>query len=245
MALKKNIKIPEKDGNLAELIGIILGDGNLHSTQNRITITGSIEDQFYYNSRVVPLFNTLFHVIPRFSFRKDKNACDLVLEDKNIFNKITEIGLVRGNKLNATIPSFLLDNECLMKHFLRGLFDTDGSIKFSKQTKKVNYYPRIRICLKESTFAKRIGVILNSLDFSFSKWLDLRSLNPIIYYEISGLEMLNKWVKDIGFGNMVHGSKYLFWKKFGFHKLGSSLEERMNKMGLPLSNYLIINCPKI
>ena len=51
--------------NLAELIGIIMGDGHLHKKQNKITIVGSLEDFYYYKYHVIPLIKSLFDVNPR------------------------------------------------------------------------------------------------------------------------------------------------------------------------------------
>lgn len=233
------------DWKVAELIGAIIGDGYLHLTENRIVITGSLEDQFYYKFRLIPLFKSVFHKEPKISFRKNQNACDLVLENKGVFDiLVNKIGLVRGNKTHATVPSDLLKNIRLMKAFLRGLFDTDGSLKFSKQNKEINYYPRIRIALKDSQITEVLELILNSLKFNFSKTHDNRFSSFILCYEISGMKMLDKWVNEIGFGNMVHASKYLFWKKFGFHKIKSNLEERLNSLKLS-QKYLTVNCSKL
>ncbi len=59
---------------LAELIGIILGDGNLHKSSNCITIVGSLEDLFYYENYVIPIIKSLFPVNPKLMKRNDRNA---------------------------------------------------------------------------------------------------------------------------------------------------------------------------
>ncbi len=37
--------------NIAELSGVILGDGSLHNSCNKITIVGSVEDKYYRKFR--------------------------------------------------------------------------------------------------------------------------------------------------------------------------------------------------
>jgi len=139
-----------------------------------------------------------------------------------------------------------MKNRKLQKHFIRGVFDTDGWLKFSKQSKPVHYYPRIRIQSKESIYGKEIGEILSKLGFNYSSWDDTRRENTVFYYEISGVPMLEKWIKEIGIGNIVQGSRYLFWRKFGFFETKLSFLERCEKIDLNLAtNYINVGAPDI
>ncbi len=215
---------------LAELIGIILGDGNLHKKSNCITITGSLEDLHYYELIVIPLFQDLFSKIPKLRKRNDRNSYYLQLENKTIFDILLSCGLRRGNKTeNASIPQFIISNKKLIKHFLRGLFDTDGCLKFSKQSRNTYYYPRIQIGLKESALSLGIRALLKKLEFNFSQYKDKKDL---IYYQISGKKNLEKWMREIGSNNPVHKTKYLVWKKQGFYMPKSSLESRLKTLDL-------------
>ena len=54
------MKNPSYKTALAELLGIILGDGSLHKTEYRVTIVGSLEDYEYYQKSVLPLFAKVF-----------------------------------------------------------------------------------------------------------------------------------------------------------------------------------------
>ena len=55
---------------VAEIIGLILGDGHLHRKSNLITIVGSLEDFYYYNKRVIPIFYRIFNKYPKLKKKK-------------------------------------------------------------------------------------------------------------------------------------------------------------------------------
>ena len=124
-----------------ELAGLIAGDGYLHKSCNRIIVTGSLDDLYYYENYIIPIFIKSFNITPKLYKRKGKNAYDLQIENKNVFSFfVNELGMIRGSKKNRVlIPDKIIKNKEFSKNFIRGLFDTDGCLKFSKQTKNLNY----------------------------------------------------------------------------------------------------------
>lgn len=226
--------------NIAELCGIILGDGSLHKTCNRITIIGSCEDKYYFLNRVVPLFKKTFgNVNLKLNKNKIKNSYNLTLENKEVFETfVKKFGMNRGSKNNVEMPSFIIRNPALVASFLRGLFDTDGSLKFARQTKKINYYPRIQLCFRDSPFANQIGLLLNTLNFNFGLWKDKNDRgygkNPakMIFYHVSGKENLVRWMNIVKPANSVHVTKYLVWQKYGKCVPRSTLKERLNILNI-------------
>jgi intein/homing endonuclease len=137
-----------KEHMLAEFLGILLGDGNLNKSSNCITIVGSLEELDYYNNFVIPLITSIFKIKPNLRFRKDRNAIYIDFNSKYIMDYLSkDLGLVRGSKKYAYVPNLIKNNPKLIPHFLRGLFDTDGCFKFSKETSSRNYYPRIHFAL--------------------------------------------------------------------------------------------------
>ena len=216
--------------DMAELAGIILGDGHIHKKHNLITIVGSIEDLDYYQERVIPLFQLLFNKKPVLKKRNDSNAYYLMIYSKQILNfLVNEVGLKRGSKEKSSLPNKIISNEKLTPHLLRGLFDTDGCIKFSKQSKNINYYPRIQIALRHSPIASELKELFKTLDFSYGTWEESR-FNRIIFYQISGEINAKRWFKEISPKNPVHTTKYQFWKKFGHHIPKSTLEFRKSHL---------------
>ena len=219
---------------LAEFLGILLGDGNLNKSSNCITIVGSLEEYSYYNDYIVPLIRELFPVNPKLRKRNDRNAIYVDFNSKEVMNYLENLGLVRGHKRNAAIPSFIKNSLSLTSHFLRGLFDTDGCLKFSRQSKNINYYPRIRFCFSNTSFSREIGALLNQMNFNFSTWKDNR-FNGLLYYEISGTENLEKWISLIGINNPVQKTKHLVWKKHGYYIPKSSLNSRIKTLNLNIN----------
>jgi DNA-binding transcriptional regulator WhiA len=215
----------EINNEVAELCGVILGDGHLHNTENRITITGSIEDLDYYQNHIIPLFEKYFNIIPKLIKDKNKNSYRLVLQNKRVFNFfINEVGLIRGRKISIYIPRLIFEDITLLKPFIKGLFDTDGSLKFSKQKKEINYYPRIRFSLYRTPLSLELSYVFQKLDFNFGFCVDKR--NGVLCYDISGSKNLDKWMNVVGSSNNVHITKYLIWKKFGYVPPKISLDQR-------------------
>ncbi|MCK4670354.1 MAG: hypothetical protein KAT43_04050 [Nanoarchaeota archaeon] len=217
---------------LAECLGIILGDGHLHKKSNCITIVGSLEDLQYYKDNVIPLLKSLFTGNPKLRKRNDRNAYYIDFNSKEAMNHLTnKIGLVRGNKVNARIPTIITNNLNLIPHFLRGLFDTDGCLKFSKQSKDIRYYPRIQFCFRNTKFAEEVGDLLIKIGFKIATWKDQR-FNGLLFYQISGKENLERWMQVVGSNNIVHKTKYLVWKERGFYIPKSSLKSRIEALTL-------------
>ena len=154
--------------NIAELTGVILGDGHLHTKHNMITIVGSLEDLNYYQERVQRLFEKVFNKSATLRKRNDRNAYYLTLSSKKSMLFLTDVvGLKRGSKVNASIPKIIFSQKKYIRAFLRGLFDTDGCLKFSKQTKEIHYYPRVQIALRKSPLAVELAELFRALNFPF------------------------------------------------------------------------------
>ena len=216
--------------DIAELTGIILGDGHIHTKHNLITIVGSLEDLGYYKERVIPLFQKVFDKTVKIRKRNDRNAYYLLIYSKEIIDFfINCVGLKRGSKVKAFIPKIIFSDKKLIKSFFRGLFDTDGCIKFSKQTKSINYYPRVQIALRFSPLAEELSCLFHSTGFPYGTWKDNR-FSGMIFYQVSGKKNTIRWFKEISPKNMVHRSKYDFWKKFGYYIPKSSLKFRIDEL---------------
>jgi hypothetical protein len=227
----KEITIPKKDEKLAEFIGIVLGDGHLHTKHNCITIFGSLDDIYYYELNVIPLIKSLFNIIPKLKRSNHRNSYYIYFYSKEIMDFLINLGMKRGNKINARIPKFIKQNKKLIPAFIKGLFDTDGYLKFSKQTRPKHYYPRIRLAFGMSKFTKDIGILIRKLKFNHSSWEEDKG-RGLLYYEISGKENLEKWMTIINPHNLVHKTKYLLWKKRGYHIIKSSLKSRLKALNL-------------
>lgn len=115
-----------KDQNLAELIGVILGDGNLYKhsrTENLRVICNSKE--LNYIRHIVDLIIKVFRKAPSIIKRRNENATVVCLYQCKISKRLK---LPCGNKIknNIGIPRWVLSNKDYMWKCLKGLFETDG-----------------------------------------------------------------------------------------------------------------------
>lgn len=139
---------------------------------------------------------------------------------------INIVGITNKDKtFNAVIPNKYL-NWKFSKHIIRGLFETDGSIYFSR-SKKIKYssYPRIEIKTSSKILSEQLLTLLKQKAFKIRR-CSSKSHKTIRVY-LSGPEMLEEWIQEIGFSSMKKYSKYLFWKKFGYYVPKTTYENRL------------------
>lgn len=208
--------------NIYELIGIILGDGYLgHNKKARrywLQITGNITDKEYFNIISKFMFDKT-NKKPLLFVRKETKGESLRLELNNrnfISILINKFGLNLGEKtFTAQIPKKFLSWR-YSKHIIRGIFDTDGSLFFSRsKKKKYPTYPRLEIKTSSRLLAKQVIYLLEDRKFNVHSFSSNHDKTIRIY--LSGNKMLEKWIKEISFTNPKNMKKYLYWKKRGYY----------------------------
>lgn len=138
--MKKDGKIksvyPEfrKDGNLAELIGVILGDGNIckFPRTEALRIVGNSTHQGFVD-RYTKLVEIVFDKKPHVAKRKCSNAVNITIYEKNISKRLK---IPTGSKRNLQIivPRWILIKEEYVCRYLRGLYESDGSYSVHEPT---------------------------------------------------------------------------------------------------------------
>lgn len=130
---------------LGEFFGIMLGDGHVSHFQTTITL-GTKE--MPYVRYVASVMKKLFMVSPGISRRKG-GYHDIYISSVALAKWLYARGLV-SNKVHSQvgIPAWIFSKKTFMKGFLRGLFDTDGSVyllKYGIQVSFTNYsYPLLK-----------------------------------------------------------------------------------------------------
>lgn len=124
---RKPIKIPNKSVILAELFGIIFGDGGI-SSDRQLTITLNSEADSYYAPYVVSLLEKLFKINVRIWKRPGEKTLRLVCSSTSLVEFLVRNGMVKGNKVKQgfDIPRWIKGNLGFERAFVRGLVDTDG-----------------------------------------------------------------------------------------------------------------------
>ena len=85
---------------LAELTGVILGDGHLHKKQNLLTITGSLED-FHYYQKVAGMIFGLFNKKPNIRRRNDRNSFYIMIYSKEMIELFSDLPSAIENRLDS------------------------------------------------------------------------------------------------------------------------------------------------
>lgn len=124
--LAKKIKRPRFCSKLAEIIGILMGDGGMTNMQIRISLNSITDNP--YASYLSTLFRETFGISASTVNRNNELSTDLVLSSKRLVNFLNRKGLPIGNKIRhgLDIPRWINNRKSWQKACLRGLFDTDG-----------------------------------------------------------------------------------------------------------------------
>lgn len=230
---------------LAEICGIHTGDGYLRNDGKRREwdISGNIEERDYYDKHVIPLFNKIFNLNIKGRFFPGRNTYGFVIRDrKTVEFSHGVLDFPYGNKIEIKIPKFILKNKTFMCSFLKGYFDADGCLHFSKKHKLKHYYPGLYFTTISKNLAKDFSGILKLFNFDPCYHLyESKIPNWNIQYRtyMLGLNVLSKWMKLIGMKNMSKFSRYLIWKKFGFCPPYTTYQQRKSILNGKLNPNLL------
>lgn len=233
--IRRELSLPNKlTEELAEFLGIMVGDGHLHCAvgeqinggpllRSNIVISGNINEKEYHDY-VMNLFNRIFNTT--FSYKKD-NACKAALlkaYSKAIVQFLHKIcGLPITRKDDIRIPEIISGSSDNIKcAFIRGLADTDFCLTFKNKTIRGHSYPVIKASFKSKQLVQDVEFLLNELGFNTSTYydehrFDKRTLKTYILNNIylNGEKNLKIWIKKIGFSNPKYHVRIKKWKKDG------------------------------
>lgn len=206
------INIPQKSAELAEFIGIVLGDGGITSTQ--VTITLHKFDDRDFIQYVNNLFQKLFKLKPSIYARKGENVVGIMASRTNLVKFMVSMGLKIGGKVRQQVgvPYWIEKSESFIKSCLRGLFDTDGCFYIDKHRYKDKVYYNCAM-----NFSNRSLPIL----FFFKTRLEQLGFHPTRNKKFNiSLRKENeiiRYFQMIGSSNLKHLYKYkqYFKNKFG------------------------------
>jgi hypothetical protein len=243
-------KAPKLTPEVAEIIGAFIGDGWIENREKALYITGHItEDRDYYDGYLAPLFSRDFAcVTPKeFSYWK---VYGIATYDKSAIKKALDLGFKKGRKaLNVTIPKNVLDSGDfnVFCSILRGIFDTDGCFWCEKSNAKTstswkrthNYIPLIGItsCSKKlliqcQLLLRKLGIESIIKQKNTEGFHNNRNVHNSYLLLIRKISSVEKWFKLVGTKNPKHETKYLLWKKLTYLPPRTSLDYRINLLGI-------------
>ena len=227
---KKGLRLPSKlTPELAEDVGFHIGDGYMKYTpiksNYQFSYSGGLDDENYFKNILIPRKLKLFNIKnAKMRFSNQSNSIIFCFYSKAVLEFYRDVLKVEVSPKNTvSIPKWIFTSDKFKIAFVRGLVDSDGSLRFSKTGKKYGHYPIINFCSISKKLLIDVKFILHQLGFKPVLFkcseIDKRTqrLNIRYYIQLSGVSQLEKWIKIVGFNNTKHFSKYMFWKKFHFY----------------------------
>ena len=194
--LKKrtNFKIPNRySNNLAELFGIMLGDGHISHFQVIVSL-GNKENE--YANYVKLLISKIFKTDTKISFRRSGYK-DVYLGSVDITTWLLKQGLVQNKvKSQVDVPTWIFSKNNYIKSFLRGFFDTDGSVY------KLKFGIQISFCNRSLPLLKSLQLMLKKLEYNPS------SISSYNMY-LTRIKDVKRFFKEIKPSNPKHLDRYL------------------------------------
>jgi len=193
---------------LAELCGIMLGDGSFIKAKRCYSISISFNrNELDYLDYVLKMLNNLFPN-EKISVYDIKSEFLIRTYSSKISNALLEAGLETGNKTKRDIwiPRWITSKRQYSIAFLRGMFDTDGCIY-----RKYGSYLQLQLKLANKTLVHDIQTNIANLGFNPTNViLDLEKVHKSYEWKfyLSRQAEIHKFIKDIGFCNSKHLSRY-------------------------------------
>lgn len=187
---------PKESKELAEFIGIMLGDGGMTKGQFTIYLSGITDRD--YSTYVKKLIKNLFDLNAGISENNKSHVIRISISGVNVVKYLEEKGLRVGNKvlLQVGVPEWIWKNKEYSKACIRGLMDTDGCFTIHKYKVKGKEYKYPKIC-----FSNHSEPILN---FIYKALLKL-GYNPkrTLEYDVwlHNQNEVKRYLKEIGTNN--------------------------------------------
>ncbi len=190
---------------LAEIIGIMLGDGNSWSKPGYyyIRIAGNIKnDNEYLVKYVSQLFKDIFGIEMQVLHYPKVGEIFLQKGSKDLVFTLKKYGFPPGDKIRnkVKIPAWIFKNKSYLKACIRGLIDTDGSVSpITNRNYPYIWFKSYNPALRDS-FSKAMKL----LGIRIAKW----SSNESSQTYIGAKSCIGNYYKAIGFSNPYHRKRY-------------------------------------
>lgn len=197
-----------------EFYGLLLGDGCISRYKDyekkerySIYISGNKKLDSLYLKEMKKRIKEKYGLYAYYYEYKDRNVCVLSIKNKGLcldLNSQFEVPIgLKYDKLKIN-KKVLGRPWRIKKFFLRGLFDSDGSI-YAKKNEGYRY-PIISIRSKNKKFLEEICILLRKQNYPayFSDW----------NVSVRGIKNINRWFRDIGSSNQRNILKYEYFLKY-------------------------------
>ena len=180
----------------------MFGDGYIGENPYEVAITENSLEDLKHIYKVKGIIKSLFGLDFKVKFDKNKNAVYLRCYSKPLVLFLNEkfnfpIGKKKGK---LKVPFFIAQDCNYFKYFVRGLFDTDGSIYIRRKKNLV-----LEIISADFKFLEEIKHFLNTLNYNAGR----SGKNLYIYKPLN----IFRFFKEIKPYNDKHLKRYNLFKK--------------------------------
>ncbi len=187
--------MPPLNKELAEIFGILNGDGHLSRINYEISVIGNVKTDIDYFKYLKKKFEKAFG--RGFKIEKFESYIKLRAYSVNLVNWLHNYHhLPKGKKKgNLSISNKILNNRSLLVPYFRGLFDTDGTFYIRRGNE-----PVIEISSADKKYLQQIRKGISSLGFN----VGIGEKMIFIYNK----KQIEKFFKIIKPANSKHLKKY-------------------------------------
>lgn len=152
----------QKNGDLAELIGAVLGDGHIGKFPrcDSLRVVGNFKNQGFIK-RYALLIEQVFGRKPTVKKVRHSNATTITIYEKHISQRL---GIPTGSRegLRIRIPGWIMKNKQFIIRYLRGLYEAEGSYSVHLKT----YTHKFSFSNTNQSMLKNVVKLLKVLGFS-------------------------------------------------------------------------------
>lgn len=198
---------------LAEMIGAHIGDGSMGFYRNHpvISFFGHPKEDREYVRWISTLYQKYFGI--KANLRKWSKVIGFQIFSKDAYIFFKSLGIPSGRKNDINIPPLIKKSgNKILSSFIRGIFDTDGTVYFEKRN--TGLYPRIQLKITSKNITNSLNEILNNI-FEIKSTMyhrrERKNWKMSYFVEVRGRKNLEKWISLIGFRNIKNVSKIVLW----------------------------------
>ena len=166
--IKSTYPTLKKDGNLAELVGTILGDGHIyeHPRCDSLRITGDASKMDFVN-RSASLVEIVFEKRPAILKVRSSNAMTVTIYERNISKRL---GIPHGSRkdLNYILPKWIARSRSFTIRFLRGLYEDESFLCYQPPTSTHKLF----FANKNQHLLKLVATIVEGLGFKQNTYVN-------------------------------------------------------------------------
>ena len=210
-SIPKKIKKPQLNEELAEFIGVYLGDGTL--TKYFVRIFGDKRYDLHYFNYLASLVYSIIGIQPKIRIERSRNLLILDIRSKLFCDYLkNDFGFKDGCKIRnkVVIPEKIIRRKELLFSCLRGLIDTDGSIAKDGETLCIRFRSHNPLIIEQLA---KLNEQLTIFTFQYKTVIGTRNVSKINYF-----------FKTIGSSNLSNIIRYCEFKKGNLIKKEETLK---------------------